>query len=58
MVRYINVKEAAKMTGYHSVYLTTLLKQGRLPGHKLKPNGKWLIDADELDQFIRKGGNK
>ena len=56
---YITTSEAAKRSGLSNVYLTQLLRKGKLEGIQLVR--EWLIYTDSLEQFLatpRKSGPK
>lgn len=56
---YITTSEAAKRSGLSTVYLTQLLRKGKLEGVQLVR--EWLVYTDSLERFLatpRKSGPK
>jgi len=49
---YLTPEEVAKKLGYHPEYVRQLLREGKLPGHKLR-TGAWRISIKELDTWIK-----
>jgi hypothetical protein len=52
---FIGTREAARIAGYHPVYLTKLVRLGIIPGYK---RGQWRISKSELLAFIAAGSNQ
>lgn len=56
---YITTAEAAKRSGLSTVYLTQLLRKGKLEGVQLVR--EWIVYTDSLEKFLatpRKSGPK
>ncbi|MGB1249001.1 MAG: helix-turn-helix domain-containing protein [Candidatus Promineifilaceae bacterium] len=49
--RLISLPEAAELYGFHSEYLSTLVRKGRLDG--LKVGGRWITTPQDVENFIR-----
>jgi excisionase family DNA binding protein len=52
---FITTKQAAALLGYHQIYLTKLVREGKIPGYK---RGQWRISKSELLAFIEAGSNQ
>ncbi|MEI6281049.1 MAG: helix-turn-helix domain-containing protein [bacterium] len=50
--KVISLGEASKITGYHSDYLSSLIRKGEINGEKF--GGSWYITEDEIKNYIFK----
>ena len=48
--RLISLPEAAALYGFHSEYLSTLVRKGRLKGQKV--GGRWITTPQNVEDFI------
>ena len=48
----ISLNQAAKITGYHSDYLSSLIRKGEIKGEKI--GGSWFTTHEEIKNYIFK----
>jgi predicted DNA-binding transcriptional regulator AlpA len=51
--KYINLKEAAKISGYAPDYIGQLIRKGKLPGKQIFCNIAWVTPEDSVRQYIK-----
>jgi hypothetical protein len=50
--KVISLSQASKITGYHSDYLSALIRKGEMKGKKI--GGSWFTTEDEIKNYIFK----
>lgn len=50
MTKWITVKEAAEISGYHAVYLRQLLRAGEIDAQKFAT--VWQVDQESLEAYL------
>ena len=50
--KVISLSQASKLSGYHSDYLSALIRKGELKGQKV--GGNWFTTQEEVKQYIFK----
>jgi len=56
--KYISLKDAAKITGYHSDYVGWLIRNGKIPGKKIYSGVCWSVSEDSIENFLLKRNEK
>ena len=52
--KYITLREAGKLSGYSSDYLSFLIREGRLKGQKVGKS--WMTTQENLNEFLGHAG--
>jgi hypothetical protein len=50
--KVISLSQASKITGYHSDYLSALIRKGEIKGEKI--GGNWFTSEEEIKNYIFK----
>lgn len=48
---WLTISQAAELSGYHPVYLTSLVRSGKIKGRKFGP--VWQVSKSALSAYIR-----
>lgn len=46
--KYISLKEAAKLLGYHPDYIGYLIRKGKIKGRKVYGSTAWFVNKEEV----------
>ena len=49
MANYVLIAEAIKDVPYKREHISLLIREGKVPGHKI--GGIWVVDLDELKEY-------
>jgi len=56
--KYISLKEAAKISGYHPDYIGYLIRSGKIKGKKISRRSFWRIAPEEIIKYCQQNLNK
>ena len=51
---YINLREAARISGYSSDYIGYLIRKGKIEGKRIYSNASWQISSKEIVKYCQK----
>ena len=58
-IKYVNLKEAAAISGYASDYIGQLIRDGKIIGKQVYSNPAWVTTEEAIKNYLRKRrGNK
>jgi len=56
--KYLNLREAAKMSGYSADYVGQLVRSGKLPGRQVFSSVAWMVSEKDLREYMNRGKNE